>query len=515
MKSLFRSFFTVSFYTFLSRVLGFIRDILIARYLGSTVMADAFFVAFRIPNFFRRVLAEGAYSAALIPVFSGVVLNPKDDHEASDFVENTTSMLLFATVVLSILFFFGMPYIIQVLAPGFTDNKEAYELAVHFGKIIFPYLIFISLAAHFASINNVHERFAAGAFAPAILNISFILSLFILTPLLPSAGHALSYGVLIGGVLQFLYLYRSVLKFYRPRLRIPVLNEKLKKFFRLFLPGIVGSGVIQLNIVIGTIIASFLPVGAISHIYYADRLNQLPLAIFGIALGIVLLPNLSKAIKSSNQETIHNIQNRSIEFSLLISLRSAIGLFILAEPIIYILFERGAFLQEDTFYTARVLGYFALGLPAYIIIKVLVSCFFAREDTKTPLYISIVSVIINIVLSLLLIESMREMGIALATAISAWINALLVYVMLSLRNNIKFDSSLINSSIKILICSIVLVLGIYGLKVIIFEDFVSNSILINSLFLLLTIFLTIIIYLGLVIMLKVVTINQLRQYLKK
>ena len=515
MKSLFRSFFTVSFYTFLSRVLGFIRDILIARYLGSTVMADAFFVAFRIPNFFRRVLAEGAYSAALIPVFSGVVLNPKNDHEASDFVENTTSMLLFATVVLTILFFFGMPYIIQVLAPGFTDNKEAYELAVHFGKIIFPYLIFISLAAHFASINNVHERFAAGAFAPAILNISFILSLFILTPLLPSAGHALSYGVLIGGVLQFLYLYRSVLKFYRPRLRIPVLNEKLKKFFRLFLPGIVGSGVIQLNIVIGTIIASFLPVGAISHIYYADRLNQLPLAIFGIALGIVLLPSLSKAIKSSNQETIHNIQNRSIEFSLLISLPSAIGLFILAEPIIYILFERGAFLQEDTFYTARVLGYFALGLPAYIIIKILVSCFFAREDTKTPLYISIVSVISNIMLSLLLIESMREMGIALATAISAWINALLLYVMLSLRNNIKFDSLLISNSIKILISSTALVLVLYGLKAIIFEDFVSNSILLNSLFLLVTIFLTIIIYLGLVIMLKVLTINQLRQYLKK
>ena len=171
MKSLFRSFFTVSFYTFLSRVLGFIRDILIARYLGSTVIADAFFVAFRIPNFFRRVLAEGAYSAALIPVFSGVVLNPKDEREASDFVENTTSMLLFATVVLTIIFFFGMPYIIQVLAPGFTDNKEAYELAVHFGKIIFPYIIFISLAAHFASINNVHERLVehetknAGAFA--------------------------------------------------------------------------------------------------------------------------------------------------------------------------------------------------------------------------------------------------------------------------------------------------------------------------------------------------------------
>jgi len=515
MKSLFRSFFTVSFYTFLSRVLGFIRDILIARYLGSTVIADAFFVAFRIPNFFRRVLAEGAYSAALIPVFSGVVLNPKDEREASDFVENTTSMLLFATVVLTIIFFFGMPYIIQVLAPGFTDNKEAYELAVHFGKIIFPYIIFISLAAHFASINNVHERFAAGAFAPAILNISFILSLFFLTPFVTTAGHALSYGVLIGGVLQFLYLYRAVLNFYRPRIILPVLNEKLKKFFKLFLPGVVGSGVIQLNIVIGTIIASFLPVGAISHIYYADRLNQLPLAIFGIALGIVLLPSLSKAIKQSDQETTNNIQNRSIEFSLLISLPSAIGLFILAEPIIQILFERGAFVAEDTFYTAKVLSYFALGLPAYIIIKVLVSCFFAREDTKTPLYISIVSVITNVVLSLLLIGSMREMGIAVATAISAWVNALLLHLFLAIRNHMKFDDLLVRNSIKILLSSFLLFLGIYVLNRLFFTHISGNSVILNSALLLLMIFLAIIIYFGLVIVLKVLSVNQLREYLKK
>ena len=209
MQSFFRSFFTVSFYTFLSRILGFLRDIFIARYLGSTVIADAFFVAFRIPNFFRRVLAEGAYSAALIPVFSGIVLESKDDPEAADFVENTMSMLLIVTVTLCVLFYFGMPYVIQVLAPGFSANKEAYDLAVHFGKIIFPYLIFISLVAHFTSIINVHEKFAAGAFVPAILNISFILSLFFLTPYLSSAGHALAYGVLIGGMLQFVFMYRG------------------------------------------------------------------------------------------------------------------------------------------------------------------------------------------------------------------------------------------------------------------------------------------------------------------
>ena len=195
MQGLFRSFFTVSFYTFLSRILGFVRDIFIAKFLGSTVTSDAFFVAFRLPSFFRRVLAEGAYSAALIPVFSGVVIDSRDDREAADFVENTMSLLLFVTVILTFIFYFGMPYIIQVLAPGFSTNKEAFDLAVHFGKIIFPYLIFISLVAHFTSILNVHGKFAAGAFAPAILNISFILSLFLLTPQLSSAGHALSYGV--------------------------------------------------------------------------------------------------------------------------------------------------------------------------------------------------------------------------------------------------------------------------------------------------------------------------------
>ena len=190
MQTLFKSFFTVSFYTILSRILGFIRDILIARFLGSTVTSDAFFVAFRIPNFFRRVLAEGAYSAALIPVFSGIVIDAKDDHEAADFVENTMSLLLLVTFLLTIIFFFGMPYIIQILAPGFSTNSESFDLAVYYGKIIFPYLIFISLAAHFTSILNVHEKFAAGAFAPAILNISFILSLFVITPYVSSAGHA-------------------------------------------------------------------------------------------------------------------------------------------------------------------------------------------------------------------------------------------------------------------------------------------------------------------------------------
>jgi len=515
MQGLFRKFLTVSSFTLFSRILGFIRDIFLAKFLGSTVIADAFFVAFRLPNFFRRVLAEGAYSAALIPVFSGVVIDSKDDHEAADFVENTMSLLLFVTVTLTVIFYFGMPYIIQVLAPGFSENEEAFNLAVHFAKIIFPYLIFISLVAHFTSIINVHEKFAAGAFTPAILNISFILSLFILTPQLPSAGHALSYGVLIGGLFQFIFMYRVVLNFYRPRIRFPQINERLKKFFRLFFPGLIGSGVIQLNIIIGTIIASFLPVGAISHLYYADRLNQLPLAIFGIAMGIVLLPSLSKAIKKNKTEDIQMTQNRSLEFCLLISLPSAVGLFILSHPIINILFERGAFLAIDTIYTAKVLSIFALGLPAYILTKVLIICFFAREDTKTPLYVSLVTVILNIVLSLLLIGSMREMGIASATAISAWINTFLLFLLLHYRGLLELDSQLIRNSLKIIISMMIMFGVCFFSNKFLFDNMANLSFLFKLSGLLLIILICKIIYLGMIFMLNVITIADLKGYIKK
>ena len=515
MQGLFRSFFTVSFFTILSRILGFIRDIFIAKFLGSTIISDAFFVAFRLPNFFRRVLAEGAYSAALIPIFSGIVIDSKDDQEAADFVENTMSLLLFVTIILTFIFYLGMPYIIQVLAPGFSSNKEAFDLAVHFGKIIFPYLIFISLVAHFTAIINVHGKFAAGAFSPAILNISFILSLFFLTPQLSSAGHALSYGVLIGGLFQFIFMYRAVLSFYRPRICVPRLNKKLRKFFRLFFPGLIGSGVVQINIVIGTIIASFLPIGAISHIYYADRLNQLPLAIFGIAMGVVLLPSLSKAIKQRKFREIEMTQNRSLEFCLLISLPSAAGLFILSNPIINILFERGQFLPVDTFYTAKVLSIFALGLPAYVLIKVLIICFFAREDTKTPLYISLVTVIINIILSLMLIGSMREMGIAAATSISAWINTFLLFFMLSLRKNLILDNQIIINSLKIFISLFIMILACYFLS----KMFLLNISDINTFLKIIILILIIgsckVVYLLLIFMLKVVTITDLKGYIRK
>tara|TARA_B100000686_G_C16778844_1_gene970403 strand:- start:2031 stop:2963 length:933 start_codon:yes stop_codon:yes gene_type:complete len=310
-------------------------------------------------------------------------------------------------------------------------------------------------------------------------------------------------------------MYGSILKFYRPLLKIPKINQKVKNFFKLFFPAIIGSGVIQLNIVIGTIIASFLPIGAISHIYYADRLNQFPLAIFGIALGVVLLPSLSKSIKKFNFKEINNIQNRSLEFSLLISLPSAIGLFILSFPIINILFQRGEFLPIDTYYTSQTLSIFSVGLPAYILIKVLVTCFFAREDTKTPLYISIISVLINIILSLIFIQTMREMGIALATSISAWVNALLLFLILKRNKDFELDNKIKKNIFKIIISVLFMGLICFLLNENWFVNLDQMAFSLKVSLLLIIIALCNLIYTLLIFMLKVITIHDLKSYIKK
>ena len=513
---MFKSVFTISFYTLLSRILGFIRDIFIASYLGSTLIADAFFVAFRIPNYFRRVFAEGAFSAAFIPVLSSIKNKSKNDKDIITFVELTMSLLFFAIIAITILFYFIMPYVIAILAPGFLKNKETYDLAVHFGKIVFPYLLFIALVAQFSSITNTYNRFAFGAFAPALLNISFIGSLIFFTPYVASPGHALSYGVLIGGVMQFLLMYYAIYKLQiTPILVLPKIDDNVKKFFRLLLPGMLGAGAIQLNIIVGTIIASFLPTGAISHLYYADRINQLPLALFGIALGIALLPTLSNYIKQGvSEEKINNIQNRSVEFSLLISLPSAVGLFILSEPIIRILFERGSFSSVDTYYSSQVLSLFALGLPAYILIKVLSPSFFAREDTKTPLYVTLICVSLNVILSLLLISSIREMGIALATAISSWANVLIFYILLKKNWKLSLDMRLKTNFIKILLATIVTFFGILIFRNLFLTEITNSNTLINALLLLLNILFALIIFASMVFVLKIYSKGEIKENLK-
>ncbi len=514
---MFKSVLTVGFYTTISRILGFIRDIFIASYLGSTFVADAFFVAFRLPNYFRRIFAEGAFSAAFIPVLSGLIRKPKNDKEVIDFVQNTMSILFYIIILILIIFHFIMPYIIAMLAPGFLDDSETYKLAIHFGKIIFPYLLFVSLVAQFSSITNTYNRFAFGAFAPALLNIAFIGGLIFLTPFLQTPGHALSYSVLIGGLAQFIIMYFAIYKLQiKPVLILPKIDDKTKNFFKLFVPGIVSAGAIQLNIIVGTIIASFLATGAISHLYYADRITQLPLAIFGIALGIVLLPKLSNYIKQEESlDKIFNIQNRSLEFALLISAPAAVGLYFLSEPIIEILFERDAFNSVDTYYTASLLSIFSLGLPAYILIKVFNPSFFSREDTRTPLKITLICVMINIVISLLLVGNFREIGIAIATTISSWINALILFIVLKLRGHLNIDKKLKTNFLKIIFCTIITSFVILLLREVFITEISGINVLIDFTSLIASILIVIIIFAYMVFMLKIYSIDEIKKILKK
>tara|TARA_B100001123_G_scaffold301187_1_gene336116 strand:+ start:673 stop:2184 length:1512 start_codon:yes stop_codon:yes gene_type:complete len=501
----------------MSRILGFIRDMFIASYLGSTFIADAFFVAFRIPNYFRRIFAEGAFSAAFIPIYSGIINNPKNQKENINFIENTMSLLFFSLIVILIIFHFFMPYIIFFLAPGLIGNQDAYELATHFGKIIFPYLLFIALVAQFSSITNAYNKFAFGAFAPSLLNISLIGSLLFFSPYLSTPGHSLSYGVILGGIFQFILMYYALTKLnIRPFFVLPKINDNIKKFLKLFFPGILSSGAIQLNIIVGTIIASFLPTGAISHLYYADRLTQLPLGVFGIALGIALLPKLSTYIKTNaNPEKIFNLQNRSIEFSIFISIPAVIGLVILSEPIISILFQRGAFTAMDTYYTSLILIYFSLGLPAYILIKVLNPIFFSREDTKTPLYITLVSVLINIILSIIFIKYFREIGIAIATAISSWFNVIILYFVLKMRNQIIMDHKCKTNIFKIIIASILMLIALLFLKKIFFLQLMNGPISIRALLLLLNIGVSVTFFMILAFILKIYSTENIKSILRK
>jgi putative peptidoglycan lipid II flippase len=454
--ALLRSIATVGGYTLISRFLGFARDILIAALLGAGPIADAFFVAFKLPNFFRRLFAEGAFNAAFVPLFSGRLAS-----------EGLASAQVFATSVLSVMVAFlyvfvtllqiGMPFVMYGFAPGFTDDPEKFQLAVELTRITFPYLLFISLVSLLGGVLNSLGRFAAAAATPIILNIVLIGALLGATPFLPSAGHALAWGVSAAGAAQFVWL---VVACYRAGMSLPLhwprLTPGVRRVLRLMLPGAVGAGVVQINLLIDIVIASLLPTGAISYLYYADRVNQLPLGVVGIAIGTALLPLLSRQLREGSLDDARNSMNRGIEVALLLTVPAAAALLVIAEPIIKVLFERGEFSAATATATAQALAAYAVGLPAYVLVKVLGPGYFAREDTVTPVKIAIVCVAVNVILNLSLIHFLAHVGIALATAISAWLNAFLLATILHKRGHHGFDDRLWRRLVRILIASAVM-----------------------------------------------------------
>ncbi len=446
---LYRAFFTVGAMTGISRVLGFARDIMIAAIVGTGAIADAFFVAFRFPNLFRRLFGEGAFNAAFVPLFAKK-LEGDGKPVAHSFAEEAMAGLLFALLFVLAIAELAMPWLMIVLAPGFIDTPDKFDLTVLLSRMAFPYLLCMSLVALLSGVLNSLHRFTAAAAAPILLNIVLILALATAYALgyrnEPMAGMILASGVAIAGFAQLLLLWLATQRAgYRLRLRWPRYTADMRKLVKLGIPGIIAGGATQINLVAGTLIAS-LQDGAVSFLYYADRLYQLPLGIVGVAIGVVLLPDISRKLRAGDDAAVLESQNRAMEFALLLTLPAAVGLAVLAEPIIRVLFERGSFTVADTAATAPALAAFAFGLPFFVIQKVLQPAFFAREDTRTPMRYAWVNLIVNLLLSILLFFAFRHaglmphVGIAIATTVAGAVNAILLWLALARRRHLALDA---------------------------------------------------------------------------
>jgi putative peptidoglycan lipid II flippase len=464
--SLFRSIFTVSFFISLSRILGFIRDIFIAKYLGAGLSADAFFAAFRLPNFFRRVFAEGAFNSAFVPIFVGKLSQDDNKVKSIIFARNIFSFLFYALLIAVILMEIFMPQITYFLFPGFFSNTEKFNLAVNLSRITIFYLLFISLVSLCSGILNSLNKFAVPAASPIILNITLIFSFFLFANIAPNYAYALSYGVLIAGILQFLWViiftFRAKILLYP---QIPTFNRDSKVFFKKLIPGIIGANVMQINLLVDNIIASLIS-GAVSYLYYADRINQLPLALIGIAIGIALLPTLSLKIKKGEFEQAIKLQNRALEAALILVIPASLGLMCLAKPIISTLFERGNFGPNQSLMVGAALRYYSLGLPAYVLVKVMEPSFFSRGNTKIPMRIAIICLINNLLLNFLFykIFALGYLGIVLSSVISSYLNLILLFVILIKKNHFYFVKDFLIKLLKIIIPSIFMTLGLTTLN---------------------------------------------------
>jgi putative peptidoglycan lipid II flippase len=462
--ALLRSVATVGGFTAISRVLGLVRDILIARAVGAEDVADAFFVAFRLPNLFRRIFAEGAFNAAFVPLFARR-LEQDGEKAARRFAEQSLSALMFTLLPLLAVAMVFMPWVMLILAPGFKAEAAKFDLAVDLARITFPYLLFMALAALLSGVLNSLYRFAAAAAAPILLNIFFILALAVILPWTGNAGHLMAWTVAAAGAGQFLVLIVAASRAGMPlRLPRPRLTPGVKKLLSLMAPGVVSAGALQINLVIGTVIASQQE-GAVSFLYYADRIYQLPLGLIGIAFGVVLLPDLARKLRAGHDEAANETMNRGAELALLLTFPASVALMIVPEPIIIVLFERGALSREDSQAIAAALMAFAAGLPAFVLVKILQPAFFAREDTKTPLRCALWSVAANTVLSVALFFVLDHVGIALATALAAWLNAALLGFILRRRSLHRLDERFTHRLPRIVVASAMMGVLIWAIQV--------------------------------------------------
>lgn len=460
--ALLRAFATVGSYTLLSRSTGFARDILTAAYLGAGAAADAFLVAFQFPNLFRRLFAEGAFSSGFVPIYARL-LQRKGVDEARAFADAAYSLLAIVLVIFCLIMMLAMPWVLLLIAPGFKEIPGQIDRATELARIAFPYLLFISLVSLQAGVLNAAGKFASAAAVPVFLNLSLISFLLGAVFFDGDVARALAWGVPAAGLIQFLWL-----KFHTGRagvaiaFRRPQLTPEVRDLLGRMLPVAFGAGIYQLNLVINNILATVTAVGAVSWLYYADRVNQLPLGVVGVAIGVALVPLLTRQIEAGNAEAALANQNRAIEVCLLLTLPAAVGIGILAEPITATLFQRGAFQAKDRDAVSAALMAFSSGLPAYVLNKALTPGFFARHDTSTPVKISAAALVSNVLLSLALIGPLGHVGIAVATSVSAWINVAALAFVLWRRGQLKADARLLARTPRLVAAAAVMAAALAG-----------------------------------------------------
>ena len=441
-------FLTVGGWTLMSRILGFVRDIMIAAFLGSGPVAEAFLIAFSLPNMFRRFFGEGAFNTAFIPMFAKKV---EDGSGAKRFAEDAMSGLAGILIVFTLVAQIFMPFLVMLMASGFAEDAR-FDMTVAFARITFPYILFISLAALLSGVLNSLGRFAAAAAAPVLLNIILIGSMYLAYSMGADIGRALVWGVPFAGVAQMMLVWWAAARagmVLRPG--IPHMTPELKRLAIIALPAALAGGVVQVNLLVGRQVASYFD-GAVAWLNYADRLYQLPLGVVGIAIGVVLLPDLSRRLRAGDEAGSRDSLNRAAEFTLFLTIPSAVALVVIPLPLVSVLFERGAFGAGDAAATAAALVVYGIGLPSFVLAKVLSPVFFARADTRTPFNYALVSMVVNAVLAIGLSWYIGYLAAAIGTTVAGWVMLWLLW-----RGSRKFgDAAVVDARLRHVMPRIVL-----------------------------------------------------------
>lgn len=461
MGGLLKSSTIVSFWTMISRFMGLVRDVVLANLLGASFQADVFLVAQKIPNFLRRLFGEGAFATAFVPVFSEYYSN-RSQKETVQLLSKVSGTLGGVLAIVTIVGVLGSQGVIAIFGIGFLDEPEKFNLASDLLKITFPYIFFISLVAMYSSVLNTLNKFAVPAFAPILLNLSIIAAAIVFAPTMEEPTVALAWAIFIAGALQLLlhlpFLWKAG---FLPRPQWAWKDSAVQRIIKLMIPVIFGASVSQINLLIDTQIASLLVEGSISWLYYSDRLLEFPLGIFGIAIATVLLPTLSKFFSKKDMEHYSGTLDWGLRMVLMIGIPAAIGLFWLAEPIMITVFQHGAFTEYDSFKAGQSLQAYSSGLIAFMMVKVFLTGFYSRQDTKTPVKIAVVAVVTNIVLNLALFKPFGHVGLAAATSVSAFVNAILLYHFLSKDNHLKLSRESKLWIGKLVLASGLLLLGLW------------------------------------------------------